>query len=596
MVATPNESDKVQPVRQVSSLTQYVEWVNDIGGQNMLFRGLANAGWKVESSLYRWLRFNGFKDVDSDMFLERNKMLIDHANTEDYIKNRHKLNNLELLAYLQHYGTPTCLIDFTRDPRVALYFACEELDNKTGRVVAFSSDNNSYNKITKDANKDIEHWFKRNKKPWIFPPSKELNDRIPPQQSVFVFGNLTLSDENFSICEIETTKKKGILEELKKYGIFAEMLFDPSNRFYTKSSQNKNENYFPDHDFVSGKLYQAFREFKLAIEFYDRAIKYDSQDSEAHNNCGNCRKGLGDFEGSINDYNNAIYLNPKHGVAYYNRGNAKCKLGRFKDAISDYDDTIGLNPELCEAYINRGNAKGDLGDFKDAIPDYDDAIKLNPESCEAYINRGNAKCKLGRLQDAIRDFDKGIELNLEYLSAYYNRGLTKNNLGKFQDAIRDFDKAIELNPEYLVAYYNRGLIKNNLGKFQDAIRDFDKAIELNPEYLVAYYNRGLAKNNLGKFQDAINDYDKAIELNPKDWMAYHNRGSSKKDLRKFQDAISDFDKSIELNPKDWTAYYNRGVTKIELGDTKCALVDFAKAKELNPELKIPDLPSDNSDK
>ena len=36
-------------------------------------------------------------------------------------------NRLEWLALMQHYGTPTRLLDFTRSPYVACYFALEEL-------------------------------------------------------------------------------------------------------------------------------------------------------------------------------------------------------------------------------------------------------------------------------------------------------------------------------------------------------------------------------------------------------------------------------------------------------------------------------------
>ena len=49
------------------------------------------------------------------------------------------LTNLEKLAYMQHYGCPTRLLDITANPLVALYFACdgEQAAHQDGVVYIF---------------------------------------------------------------------------------------------------------------------------------------------------------------------------------------------------------------------------------------------------------------------------------------------------------------------------------------------------------------------------------------------------------------------------------------------------------------------------
>ncbi len=556
MVAIPKKYKNALSFSKVSSLAGFIKWTNKIKDEHILFRGLANAEWGGESSLYRQLKDES-KNVDSGIFLKKIEASIKNAhNNKKNIKyNKEsglkiKLNDLELLADLQHKKEAnTCLVDFTTLSFVALYFACLKSTNyKTGKVIAFSSDNSDYNKVLKNTEKNIRFWFtecERNKNPCIFSPPQELNNRIISQQSVFVFGALNLSIEKFHTCEI--INKKKILEELKKNGISKKMLF---HDFPISSIQNPDDK------------------------------KYKNRNTSS----------------DIKDYDKAIVSNPQDSVAYNKRGIVKGKLGKFQDAISDFDEAIMLNPKFHKAYNNRGIAKRNLGKFQDAISDYDEAIRLNPKGWGAYNNRGLTKRNLNKFQDAISDYDEAIRLNPKFYQAYTNRGIAKNNLGQFQDAISDCNKAIRLNPESYEAYNNRGLTKNNCGKFQDAISDYDEAIRLNPKSYEAYNNRGLAKDNLGKLQDAISDYNESIRLHPQYSVAYNNRGIAKKNLGEFQDAISDYNKSIKLNSKYWEAYANRGNAKMKSGDIKGAKADFTKAKELNPEFELPDLPPDNSSK
>ena len=570
MNTTPNESDNASSVRQVSSVAEFTEWVDKLGSGNILFRGLANVEWGVESSLHRRLKYNKLKAVDHsiyhNIFMEMVKILISRSRRNGHdIENGRELKDLELLAKLQHYGAATCLIDFTKNSLVALYFACASVDNENdnnanGKVVAFNSDNAEYGEISiKDFDKEIEHWFKeyeQNKKLWILSP-KKLGNRIISQQSVFVFGSPTLpTEKKFHICKIEN--KKEIMKELKKYGISEETLFDDFVGFSAQNSYNKEyENWDTDSYFMSGLICNVTRDYESAIKYYDKEI----------------------------------ISNLQNWVAYINRGLAKYNLGNFQNAIDDYDEAIKLNPKSYEAYNNRGLAKYNLREFQDAIRDHNETIRLNPESYEAYTNRGLAKIQLSEFQDAVSDFNEAIRLNHKDYQAYYNRGVANGNLGKIPEAINDYDKVIKLNPKFYEAYNNRGLAKGGLSKFQDAISDFNEAIRLNYKYYQAYHNRGFAKGSLGKFQESISDFNESIKLNHEYYQAYHNRGNAKNKLGDFQDAISDYNKAIRLNPKYWEAYHNRGLAKNKLGDIEGAAVDLAKAKEIKLEIK--NLPPDN---
>lgn len=100
------------------------------------FRGLNSARFRLYSSVQRtWIEQSLSKrfGYDINVFVQRE---IENARKKlvGYKEIFQGLNDWEILCFLQHYGAPTPLIDFTLDLDAALYFAYSE-------VVLKSSDN-----------------------------------------------------------------------------------------------------------------------------------------------------------------------------------------------------------------------------------------------------------------------------------------------------------------------------------------------------------------------------------------------------------------------------------------------------------------------
>lgn len=437
----------------IKNVEDFIKWTNQLDGQMLLYRGLAKSNWEIESSAYRRIKksLKGEpKRVNRITVQEYHKQLLE--NVRSRYKHGRRLNDLDLLADLQHYGAATCLIDFTENSLIALWFACREKPTKHGKVVAMDTDNpRLFSTVgSEDRVEPIENLLNEKDTIWKWHPSNQ-NNRIISQQSVFVFGDNVLYEfiEYHHNVLIDKDSKKDILESLKKsFGVKEENLFNDLPGFALCNAHDKKYDVYTAEDYFRlGLTFQQERKYKKAINYYD----------------------------------NALELDPQYVWAYYNRGNAKHALGDHKDAIADYDKAIEINPEHAALYYNRGISKKALGDHQGAILDYSKALELDPQYVWAYQNRGFSRNELGDHQGAIRDYDKAIEINPEYVNAYINRGLSKSKLGDHQGAMADCNKALEINPQNAVAYHNRGHAKYALGDLAGAKKDWDKARAIEPK-------------------------------------------------------------------------------------------------------------------
>jgi hypothetical protein len=111
-------------VKQLSGLSEYFAqrlWDD----RNMLFRGVADSSFELIPSIGRR------KAQDPKAHADYERMVFEDFKQRAYpFLSREPQGDVEWLFLAQHYGIPTRLLDWTRSPLVALYFACEQFPDK----------------------------------------------------------------------------------------------------------------------------------------------------------------------------------------------------------------------------------------------------------------------------------------------------------------------------------------------------------------------------------------------------------------------------------------------------------------------------------
>jgi len=260
---------------KINNTDEYIKKTNAlIDGGFFTFRGQCCSSWPLEPGIIRKVKktYNGLgqSGLLFSLSADNTSELIKKAKASEHFKNNEC--DLNVLAILQHYGAATPLLDFSNDPLVALYFACQPCEDKDNVVesdgkifcINYPHQIRSHSSPMRPVNDpyliEIQSALGPDSHPgiwyWKTPDSLPCK-RSEKQQSVFVFGwglywkyNTDRLIDELKILIISAESKTYILNELEeKYDISEQTLFPDVHGFAQSNSSNKIIQHFSAEDF-----------------------------------------------------------------------------------------------------------------------------------------------------------------------------------------------------------------------------------------------------------------------------------------------------------------------------------------------------------
>jgi len=135
------QKEKNFTIHYIDTIDEFRDLLKNHSDSLGIYRGISQSSYKIYTSLQRQIIEKGLKNFNIENYIKeaRNQsMLKKYFTTFKIIPSK-----LSIWSYLQHYGAPTPLIDFTYDILKAIYFAIEKFDesnfeSKGGIVDRFS--------------------------------------------------------------------------------------------------------------------------------------------------------------------------------------------------------------------------------------------------------------------------------------------------------------------------------------------------------------------------------------------------------------------------------------------------------------------------
>ena len=265
----------------LSNWSEYKNFVDNLS-ENWAFRGQINARWPLRTAIERsdFIRLKNGIEVEFVAEFQRGARNYLH-------KDELPEHLIEWLALMQHHGAPTRLLDFSRSPFIAAYFAYEQCFVQNDINVAVWAINLNF--LRKKALEELEAEFSidikenknlineklfekiffENNRNLVFPVEPfKMNRRYSLQQSTFVStGN---SNESF------INQLNFLGQEISKAVIRIEL---PSilQKQVLRDLQRMNLNrasLFPDLDGYAASLRLRYNSLKSPEERLEQQIKY----------------------------------------------------------------------------------------------------------------------------------------------------------------------------------------------------------------------------------------------------------------------------------------------------------------------------------
>ena len=271
-----------------------------------------------------------------------------------------------------------------------------------------------------------------------------------------------------------------------------------------------------------GTLNRFFQKYKSALSDFEEALKLDPENGFCHSRIGLIYEHHREFNKALENFDKALlYITDDNGrsqIYTYKARVLQC-MNRFDDSMAVYTkyiDEFGMNPDIAydisELAIRMGDMEYGIKVLEDCVNrfEFDDNVKqcviqlISIYGDEGYVGRANEA-----LQFAVNRFGS-------HAGFFAAMGAVLRNKGLYDQAVRHYETAVKLDIECKHNYYSElvEVLKKKNPLRQDLKKYVQKAL-INPAEMTnphAYIKMSRLNRSLKKYKEALAIIEKGINI------------------------------------------------------------------------------------
>ncbi len=223
----------------------------------------------------------------------------------------------------------------------------------------------------------------------------------------------------------------------------------------------------------------------------------------------------GKFKVAIDYFNKAIKIKPDYSEAYGDKGLAYYRLGQFNKAEDMYKTAIELNPSNASALMNYAILMLKYKRYEEGQALLEDSVRADPKLADALYNLAHLYEKLGKYNDAIYAYKRMIEVKPKIGGLHYQLGLVYLKKEMYNEGLDNFLLACKYSPKEYTPFYQAAVIQHMKKQFSKSVLNYKMAIKLKSSHIDSYINLGdIYLLELHDLTNAKSYYRAALAVHP----------------------------------------------------------------------------------